>query len=342
MFWLPFLGAISPKSLANKQSRAVFAFVCIVLAIFIGLRDQVGGDWGAYVNELGSVGSLPLSDAIEEIKDPGYVFVNWLVAQLGGDIYIVNLTCAAIMMAGVFRFCRSLPNPWLALLVAVPYMLVVVGMGYTRQAVALGLVMFGLVSLGKGRTFSFVLCVVFGALFHSSAVLLVAIAGVASTQKRIWTLIWGAATFVLAYLVLFRSQSDDLWKNYVTADMQSYGAIERVMMNVVPALLLLIYRRRFAEDLQVRRVWIIFCWLAVGSLPLVFLASTAVDRMALYLLPLQLFVFSRMPNLTRNATVRTAIVIGTVIYYAAVQVVWLNFAVYRYFWLPYHFMPLGE
>ena len=36
-------------------------------------------------------------------------------------------------------FVRRQPMPWLGLLVAIPYLVIVVGMGYSRQAIALGL-----------------------------------------------------------------------------------------------------------------------------------------------------------------------------------------------------------
>ncbi|HEY8009615.1 MAG TPA: EpsG family protein [Rudaea sp.] len=339
MFWLPFLGAISPKRMINSQARFMFLLVCLIFTIFMGLRDMVGGDWTNYLPLFGYISTLNFAWAIE-LKDPGYALLNWIVAKAGGEIYSVNLVCAAIMMAGAFRFCRSLPNPWLALLVAVPYMLIVVGMGYTRQAVALGFAMFGLVSLGRGRIFSFIACIAVGALFHSSAVLLIPIAGLANSRQRIWTAMWVAAAFVFAYFVLLQPESDALWDNYVTQQMKSNGAIERVMMNVVAAIPLLYFRKRLVEEPQTRRLWVLISWLALACLPFVFFASTAVDRIALYLLPIQLFVFARLPNLTGNATARTVIVVGIVAYYAAVQYVWLNYAVERNYWVPYHFMPL--
>ncbi len=236
--------------------------------------------------------------------------LNWLVGQADGDIsYGVNFDLCSVDDGGgcLLAFCRSLRLiRWLALVVAVPYMLIVVGMGYTRQAVALGATMYGLAYLGNERLLPFVLCLLFGASFHSSAVLLIPIAGIATSKRRAWSALWVGFASVVAYLVLLQSQTDELWANYVAKQQTasdalfSYGAIERVAMNAVAAGLLLLYRRRFVQEFQTRRLWIIFCWLALTCLLLVPFASTAVDRMALYLLPLQLFVFSRMPNLTRN------------------------------------------
>ena len=68
--------------------------------------------------------------------------------------------------------------------------------------------------------------------------------------------------------------------------------------------------------------------------------ATAIDRVALYLIPLQLFVFARLPRLARTVKGRTLLVLGVVGYYSAVQFVWLNFATHAQYWLPYQFMPL--
>lgn len=48
------------------------------------------------------------------------------------------------------RFARSQPDPWLAVLVAVPYLVIVVAMGYSRQAVAIGILLAGLGRLERG------------------------------------------------------------------------------------------------------------------------------------------------------------------------------------------------
>jgi len=337
MFWLPLVGVISPKRMVEPQARIMFVGVCAIFTMLIGLRDVVGGDWVNYLPLFENISTWNFSWVLES-KDVGYVLLNWLVAQAGGSIYEVNLFCAAIMMTGTYRFCRSMPNPWLALLVAVPYLLIVVGMGYTRQAVALGCAMFGFVSLNRGRPVSFIASVVLGATFHSSAVLLIPIAGFASSRQPIWRAAWIASIFAIAYILLLQSETDVLWASYVTSNqMHSYGAVERISMNVVATIPLLLFGKRLIADAYTRRLWMLISCLALVCLPFVFLASTAVDRLALYLLPLQLFVFSHLPNLTRNATARTGIVAGIVAYYAAVQFVWLNFALERNGWVPYHF-----
>jgi len=188
-------------------------------------------------------------------------------------------------------------------------------MGYTRQAVALGFALLGLAALGEGRTRAFILWIAIGATFHKSAVLLL-------------------------YYLLLADASEALWQNYVEAQYESQGGLIRVLMNVVPALLLIAFRRRLVTDPQERRLWLWMAVFALLCLPLVPLASTAVDRLALYLIPIQLFVFARIPRLATTTQVRTPLVLAVVAYYAAVLYIWLHYAAHAEYWVPYQFMPL--
>ena len=65
-------------------------------------------------------------------------------------------------------------------------------------------------------------------------------------------------------------------------------------------------------------------------------SSTAVDRLALYVMPLQIAVLSRAP-IVFGARLGTILVLS---YSLAVQFVWLNFATHAKFWIPYQAYPL--
>lgn len=341
MFCIPAWTVLQPGRLPERQVRWMWVVIGTLFAIMMGLRHEVGGDWDHYLSQFLDIQGMSLGDAVGR-WDPGYSVLNWLVGRIGGDIYAVNLVCAAVMMWGTVVFCRSQPNPWLALLVAVPYMLIVVGMGYTRQAVALGFALLGLSALGAGRVRVFVAWVVVGALFHKSAVLLLPIAALAASRNRIMTGLLVGLVTALTYYLLLADSVDALWVDYVEVDYQSQGGAIRVAMNVVPAVLLIVFRRRLVPDHQERKLWLWMAAFALVCVPLVSLASTAVDRVALYLIPLQLFVFPRLLRLAGSAGGRTLLVLGIVVYYAAVQFVWLNFAATAFAWVPYQFMPLGS
>ena len=66
-----------------------------------------------------------------------------------------------------------------------------------------------------------------------------------------------------------------------------------------------------------------------------FFASTPVDRMSLYLIPLQLYVLSRLPFLFLDVVVRGSTIIAIVLLYGLVLWVWLNYADHAYYWVPY-------
>jgi len=337
-YWLFFLfpaGVIlANRRLAPSSQTLAWWLVWLFFSLAIGLRFEVGGDWFTYARHLELRSATSLADVLLG-SDPGYYLVNWLVAQAGGSIILVNTVCGMIVMAGVVRFARSQPLPWLALLVAVPYLIIVVGMGYTRQSVALGFLLLGLVSLRNRQMRWFVFWVMLGATFHKSAVLMLPVAALAATSNRFWSVLWvGLMSLVGGYLFVFDS-AERLWTNYVEADYQSQGGLIRVLMNAVPAVLFFVFQRSLRLLDSERKLWFWMSLMTLACIPLVLISSTATDRVALYLIPIQMFVFARLPLIVADSRQRGLITLAVVGYYGLVQAVWLLFASHAFVWLPY-------
>lgn len=345
MFVVPACAAIAattrPQSVVGRIGFS-WLFLWGALALLVGLRHQVGGDWLNYENHYRDIRSYSLSMALLK-GDPGYYLTLWIAAKLDWGLHGANFIFSLLFSSGVISFCRRQPRPWLALAVAVPYLVIVIGMGYTRQGVAIGLGLLGLVALANQRNRQFVMWIAIAATFHKSAVLLVPLAVLATPRGRIWTGFWVGITAAVLYWVLLADSVDALVTNYVDAEYKSEGAAIRIAMNVLPAVLLLLFRNRLVwSSPDERNLWCLMALMAVASAGwlAVSAASTAVDRIALYLIPLQIFLFTRLPDVLgrgRNVRIWTVAVVA---YYALVQFVWIFFAAHSKSWLPYQFYPL--
>jgi EpsG-like putative glucosyltransferase len=347
-YWLLFLVpawlAITRLRPVQTQTKRwpVFWWVAFVsLVLMIGLRHEVGGDWSVYAEQIRDAAGDSLEQAVT-LGDPAYHLLNWLAVRMDLGPYFVNTACAVLFAWGLVVFCRAQPRPWLALAVAVPYLVTVVAMGYTRQGVAIGLVMLGLVALSDRKILRFVAFVALAAMFHRSAVILMPLAVLADSRHRVWTALWVGLSSLLLYVLLVQESVENLTANYLEAEYASSGAAIRVAMNAVPAVLFLLFRRRFVMPQADRTFW---TWMSLGALAFVGLlavspSSTAVDRVALYWIPLQLFVLSRLPNALGKRDGRNPLWVCTVVgYSAAVLFVWLFFGSHAEAWLPYQFYP---
>lgn len=342
MLLLPGFAALNPRRLPPAQASWAWFSVGMIFVVMIGFRHQVGGDWWTYESHFSWISGMSFSEAVGGGKDPAYYALSWILGRLGGNIYLLNLLCAIPLVWGVLALARNQSWPWLGMFAAVPYLLIVVGMGYTRQSAAIGFVMLGLAALSSGRTRAFVLWTLVAASFHKSAALMVPIAALSADRNRLWTASWVLVMGAVGVWLFLAERGASLWTNYVEssyADASSGGAI-RVLMNAVPAVLFLVFRKQLAPGIGERKLWTWMSILALLCVPMLSLSATATDRMALYFIPLQIFVAARLCVVAETTKVRTAIVLGVVGYYAAVQFVWLNFAQHSFAWLPYQFVPL--
>jgi len=329
------------QPLQSTPWPAVWRVMFVYVALMVGLRHEVGGDWFPYLNHLDAATDESFEEAFGH-GELAYSLLNWIAAQSGLGVYFVNSVFALLVTWGLLSFCRNQPRPWLALVVAVPYLITVVAMGYARQGVAIGLAMLGLVALQNKTVFKFLLWVALAATFHKSAVILIPLAALSGSRRPALTLFLVFVTAALLYGLLLQEYVDGLMAGYLDAEYESTGAAIRVAMNALPAAVFLLRRKRFVLAPEQRTFWTWMAWGALGFIVLLYVSpsSTAVDRVALYWIPLQLFVWSRVPDaLGRRGGVNAFWVYAVVGYSAAVHFVWLFFATHSYLWLPYQFYP---
>jgi hypothetical protein len=254
----------------------------------------------------------------------------------------VNLVSGAIFSAGLVLFCQAQPRPWLSLCIAIPYLVIVVAMGYSRQGVALALIMPGLLALEQNRLWLFLLAMAAAATFHSTALVMLAF-GVPAIRSR--TFVMRAVRMLLLLIVgaalvhtFLAARFDSLVAGYVEVAYQSEGAAIRVAMNLLPGLLLVLWPKRFGFTAQQLNLWRAMALAAIGCAVLLVLLpsnSTAVDRISLYLIPLQLVVGCRLPGTKLFGIKPAQLLLAVLGFCVAVEFVWLNFATHAGGWLPY-------
>jgi len=276
------------------------------------------------------------------LQDPGYELLSWASDAMGLGIYGVNFLCAVFFSTGLIKFCSAQPRPWLALTLSIPYLLIVVAMGYTRQSVAIGFMMMAFLSLETYNLPAFFIQVGAATIFHKTALvmLIMAMPAILSGGKIINRIIAFLVLLIVGlslFYTFLAPRFDFYLHGYEGKAMQSQGAAIRVAMVVFPALILAIFRKHFRLIKLQKMIWLGLAYAAILCLVLlaVLKSSTVVDRLALYCIPLQMFVGSRIIDLAAFKTLKKQILAAIVIIAALVQFVWLNYALTAFAWLPY-------
>jgi hypothetical protein len=309
----------------------------------IGFRFRVGCDWITYNYLLRQMSIVQFSDILTWGKgDPFYTLLNWAANTAGFTIWFVNLGCAIVFVWGLASLARTQPNPQLAMLVATPYLAIVVAMGYTRQGAALGCVMYAISQIERSSYVKISVALLAAAAFHKSAIVVMPFFMIALVRGASLGLIVPVVAGIFGYKFFLQDSVDSLMHSYVDRGYGSVGALPRLLMNVPPALLCLFYLKRFRFDRGSRIFWIATSLAAIFVLVAFYYSpsSTAVDRIALYLIPLQVVILARMPSAFGTPTEQNkSFVIGVVAYSLLIELVWLVFSKYGYCWVPYRIFP---
>lgn len=319
----------------NRLSLAVLFFV---YAILIGLRTDTGGDWINYSDFTENLSFLSFANIFSQGSEAGYVIVTWISLQLGWGVYGASAFCGLVLTYAIIRFARHQPDTWLSITSSVPYLIIVVGMGYIRQAAAIAFIMLALINFEERKRFWSAGFIVLAALFHTSAIVTLPFFLIIFVRRNILYIVPIIIGSIPVFVFALREKYNAMVENYINAEYDSTGTLIRILMNVVPALIFLLNRRKFKMSDDMRLIWTMFsitsCLLIAAFA--VSPSSTVVDRLGLYLIPIQLMVFGNLP-VVLGAKMDDARLINffAIGYYASVQFIWLNYATNAFAWLPY-------
>jgi len=334
-------------SLLLSPSAFLF-FICLV--IFIGLRQEVGGDWGNYIYALQKASLMNVEQLIKFEGEPLFAVIKAYAVSFDceyeaiscglnrGGIQFLNTICAIFFSYGLMVFCKYQPRPWLAMCVAVPYLIIVVAMGYTRQAGAIGFVMLAFTAISHGKLFQYCIWILFAAAVHKTSLIMLPLVLFSIQKNKTLILILIVILSYLAYYFFFANALLIYFQNYIEAEYDAAGAFIRLTMNAIPAIIFLYWRNSFTLNNNVKNYWTGISILALMLFFLYFVSpsSVALDRIGLYLIPLQLFVMSRIPDIfgvngERNPLMHYLIII----YCFFILTTWIFFSSHSRNWIPY-------
>jgi hypothetical protein len=232
------------------------------------------------------------------------------------------------------RLAGLMPNPWIALVSVTPYLVIAIGMSAVRQSAALGLVFHLMASWRQDLAKKLVLSGL-AVSFHYSAVM-----ALIFLQQGIRLGVWlRIAILAVGGAVVFPvlNATDTYAKYYETYlenDLLSPGAFLHVLLNAIPAAIYGLLRRRWRSRFGANDVLPMLAILSVASTFGVSISSTGIDRLALYLSPIQMMVYGGLPVLfgQQYRVIWCAVI---ALYSLVVMYWWLNFANTARGFLPY-------
>lgn len=328
-------------SFKKPEVRLLFLGMLIFLCLMTGFRFEVGGDWGNYLKMYDLFRGLSILESLS-ITDPSYGILNYLSQQLGlVDTILVNFICALIVYVCFYFICKKMENYWLLLLISFPYLILVVSMGYTRQSVAIALVILAFKCALENKYWKLIFLSLFAISFHKSAIIIFMLYPFFLMPSKFFYNKWifYSYTFfsfsIMSVLVYISSLSGENIYTNQSGDISSAGAIFRIIVHFLPLVFYAVYHSKIKETLKDNfRVFDYLALLIIFTLVIAIPFSTLADRFNLYLIMFDIFVFSTLMLCLNNFN--RSVVIGSIVFFNTLMIViWLNFGAWSHAWLPY-------
>jgi hypothetical protein len=320
--------------LSKKDLDTNLLVLGIIYILFVGLRYEVGADREAYLGMYDTMSSMSFKDALD-YTEPAYAALNWLLAQMNAGIYWVNFIVSVIFVSGLIRFAKTTPLPFVALIAVTPYLVIAVGMSGVRQSAAIGLVFHLMANWKQGLVYKLSFSTL-STLFHNSGIMSFMFV-MQSIKIPVWlkALLFIGGTAVLYPVLSGTDKAAQYQQTYLENNLVSPGALMHVLLNAIPAAIYLAFRRKWKARFGDSDLLPMLAVLSILSVFGVSVSSTGIDRLALYLSPIQMIVYGSLPFLfgRQYKSMLSSVVI---VIHLVIMFWWLNYSNTAFAYLPYN------
>jgi len=324
----------------RRLSLAGWYFTFAVYVAFVGLRFEVGPDWMQYGLIHTSLADYDFWQVAAQAEPLSYLLF-WTSQNLGFDVYLSNIIASLIVMTGVFCFARRTANPWVSLIVATPYFIIVMGMSGVRQAMAAGILLFIFSRWERHRIYIRVLYILAAAMFHTSAlvnnIFLVLKLRLALHYKLALGVVVLLFTFYLSSAVpiysenIVRYQQRYLEGSFIE---KSFGSIYHIAMIAVPAALGFMFRKRIVKNVHSVTLLRFGLYAALSIVLINFFSSTVASRLTVYLYFVPMMVYPALTTIYGKRS-EMGVTVAIVAFHFFILFTWFTLGNHAFAYIPY-------
>lgn len=315
----------------TRQLSLVLWYVTFLyFAMFVGLRFEVGPDWVQYNYIHKSIAYFSFWEVIAQSEPLSYLLF-WISETSGLEIYLSNMVAGLIMLTGVFTFARRTANPWLALVAATPYFIIVMGMSGMRQTMAAGIILFLFSRWERYRFHSRFFFILIAAMFHTSALINNIFLIVKMNIRMRYKLMFGGAIgLVTMYLgtevAMYADNIAKYQQRYLEGNFmdRSLGSVYHIAMIAVPAFLGFIYRKKISENIHNPSLLSFGLYASVTILILNVVSPTAASRLTVYLYFLPMMVYPALVS-SLGQRARLGSIFAVIAFHVIIMITWFLF-----------------
>jgi hypothetical protein len=338
----PYLAMLAvPGGLALRGRRAErlwLLLIALVYFLMIGFRFRVGMDWNNYIDIYGMKKGWSFAKFIFS-REPGFGLLMWISARTGLGVIFLNVVSAAVFCWGFFSVAKRCREPWLAVSIATPMLVIAFAMSGIRQAIAVGILFYLFAHWENRRTFNRLLLVMLASAFHFSAIFMLIFVALGSNASYLIRLAGAVLVAILVVAVVqFAPAAVEAYSRlYLTSGgkLTAPGAIFQITPLAIAALLYFAAGegwRRVNGDSPLQHG---MAWAALFAVPAIFLSSVGAYRFGLYLWPMAMTVYGGFPETIQSGVGRLFYRICVVAAAFAMLIGWLFLANNSYGWIPY-------
>lgn len=334
------------KSVFSLEKN-IYLFLCCLLILFAGFRNEVGGDWFAYKAQFEGITdfrSVSLSIFTKPLLSTVGAFVKFFDGDINWFFFILSL----FSLGPYLWICSLTPNPFFAVAASFFWVVVILQFGFTAQGVAFSFLIVCFYFIVKNRIMM-ASCFFLGAVgVHFSSLLFAPILAVKFLRK-LWVIVFGVPLLLIGSIWFAQTVGFDYVFNLASAYMQMHvgeGSNFRSVISMISAILFarwaIQFRSSVGEDAYRLFISLIILFVMVIGLGVV-LGGVLFDRLQLYFLGGWLLL---------GGSIHSTVYFGLRGYHTDMVVVlflssaiigaWFLFADHSYLWLPYRSTLFGN
>lgn len=337
----------------NNLKKITLVSLFFFFLLILGLRFEVGGDWFNFLTNYEQLDSGIWTENIYfQSSEPFYDVILKISRTLNLSLLGLNVILSFILLSSIFFVSLQYKNPLLTIIISVPYILIVFGMGYINQSTSFALVILGIYFFIKKKQFISFIFFLIAIGFHYSAFVFLPLFFVyyfiisqkISLNLKLVVLSIFIILFSISYMYLhiryFTYLNYDIfgiYKYYLNPRIYtSPGAYLRLIINGIVFFLLFLFLKKLNlnNEEKITYLYVFFIFIFCSIL-LFFGGSTGADRLNLYVLLIQIFILPKIIELKILHNSKKLFSSIVIVVHGFMLIFWLEFANHKNAWVPY-------